>query len=353
MSVIPAHTPIEFHLLHRDHGLKLTDVRSWHSRRPRETHNDCGGCHQHEKDAPYVPFEGTVANNQPPLDMVNGTPFVRYNRWCQPVMRWSRKPTKRIPEWTQDIWPKFDQNCGTCHNSNTSTDAAALTALDYGGEQYAYNKLKNRNYANSKVGALGSPAFWAARGERTDGRNNDLDKYQPDGSQWGYEFSAIHNLDPGLCSLGDGPTAKWVYELDLWIDNHMPRDTRDPYGYHSDKFHPTVDGAISTQSFAPNKLRVGYWDDASVLAEVSVLLNEVEIANYTNTRNGSQVVSLPAANDDDSVKVIARDKAENRQMYEKAVSQLIAECTPTISGGTVKVKPRGPVQVGPDDAPIG
>ena len=352
MSVIPAHTPFEFHLLHRDYGLKLTDVRSWHSLQPRETRNDCGGCHQHEKDAPSVPFQGTIADNQAPLDMTNGTPFLRYNRWCQPVMRWSRKPTKRIPEWTQDIWPKFDQHCGSCHNSGTSTDALALAALDYVGEQDAYNKLKNRNYANSKVGALGSPAFWAARGQRTDGRNNDLDKYQPDSSQWGYRFSSIHATDPGLCSLGNGPTAKWVYELGLWIDNHMPRDTGNSYSYHHDWYHPTVDGAISTKSCTPNKLRVGYRDDTGLLAEIRVLLNEVEIAQYTNTRNGAQIVSLPATNDEDSIKVIVLDHAENRQMYEKSVGQLVAECIPTGSGGPIQVDPRGAIQASSDPLPI-
>ncbi len=51
LATIPANVPIEFHALDSMYGMKLADVRSWHSLKPRETRTDCGGCHQHESGA--------------------------------------------------------------------------------------------------------------------------------------------------------------------------------------------------------------------------------------------------------------------------------------------------------------
>jgi hypothetical protein len=338
LATIPAHAPIELHLLDRRYGLRLADVRSWHSLQPRETRNDCGGCHQHEPGM-AIPFAGTVADSQPALDMVNRTPFLTYDADCNPVLRQTRRPTRTIPEWNSKIWPGFDQYCGDCHNSNRSTDAEALAALDYDEEAEAYNKLKGRNYADSTLGALGSPAFWAARGERTDGRNNNLAKYAPDyaAGAWGYRFSAVHATDPGLCNQGDAVRARWVYRFGRWIDNHMPRDTGASYGYQHDWYHPTVDGAISSPGCSPTELRIGYWDDAGGVAELQVLVNDAEIATYTNRRNGSVVVPLPRVGSNDSVRVVARDPSDNRQMYEKSIAQLVSECVP--EGPTPQPKP--------------
>jgi hypothetical protein len=326
-AVIPANEPFEFHLLDRDYGLRLADVRSWHSLHPRETRTDCGGCHQHEPGK-SIPFPGKVADQQPPLNMVYQTTYVTYNKQCGPVVNTSNRPTKKIPEWTTNIWPKFDQYCGTCHNANHSSNTAALQALSYGEKGDAYNKLKSRNYANSKMGALGSPAFWAARGERTDGRNNNLAKYQPDYANgvWGYKFSAIHATDPALCDQDDGPKARWVYKFGQWIDNHMPRDTGDPYGWQHDWYHPTVDLAISSSTCSPDQFRVGFWDDFGGIAELQVFVNDVEIATIINRRNGSLEGPLAGLTPQDSLKIIAKDFSDNRQLYEKSVNQLISEC---------------------------
>ena len=223
---------------------------------------------------------------------------------------------------------KFNQYCGTCHNSNLSNNSAALQALSYGEEGDAYNKLKSRNYANSKVGALGSPAFWAARGERTDGRDNNLAKYQPNygNGVWGYKFSSIHATDPALCNQDDEAKARWVYQFGQWIDNHMPRDTGDPYGWQHDWYHPTVDLAISSSTCSADQFRVGFWDDFGGIAELQVFVNDTEIATILRRRNGSIEGPLAGLTPQDSIKLIVKDFSDNRQMYEKSVKELITEC---------------------------
>ncbi|MGB0909066.1 MAG: hypothetical protein ACPGYT_01790 [Nitrospirales bacterium] len=335
-AIIPANEPFEFHLLDKQYGLRLTDVRSWHSLHPRETRTDCGGCHQHEPGK-AIPFKGKIADRQPPLDMVNTTTHVTYNKQCGPVVQTANRPTKKIPEWKTNIWPQFDQYCSSCHDSNQSSDTAALQALSYFDEADAYNKLKSRNYANSKVGALGSPAFWAARGERTDGRDNSLSKYQPDYANqvWGYKFSAIHSTEPALCEQDNGQMAKWVYKLGQWIDNHMPRNTGDPYGYNHDWYHPTVDLAITSATCSADQFRVGYWDDWGGIAELQVFANDLEITTLVNKRNGSLEGPLAGLVPSDSITIIAKDFSDNRQIYEKSVKQLIKEC----QGANVQPKP--------------
>ncbi len=334
MATIPANSPFEFHLLHKRYGLKLADVRSWHSLKPRETRNDCGGCHAHESGQ-GIAFAGTVADSQPPLDMVGQTPYLTYDRFCQPVQRTSAHASRMIPEWNQHIWSGFDSYCGSCHNANVSGNSQALAALDYSDENEAYQKLKSRNYIDGKNGALGSPAFWAARGERTDGRDNSLAKYQPDyaNGDWGFHYSTLHahHANPALCDGTDAAAARWVYRFGQWIDNQMPRNTGSAYNYQFDRFHPSVDGAITGLACSPSQLRVGFWDDRGGLKQLDISLNGTSLAGFSHIRNGARTVDISQANLDDSIKVTALDFADNRQVYQKSVRQLVKECV--LNGG--------------------
>jgi hypothetical protein len=323
-GVIPSDVPFEFHLLDRRYGMKLVDVRSWHSLKARETRNDCGGCHQHEAGF-GIPFAGTEASSKPPFDFVSRTTYVDYDADCKPVLRTAASPTLSTPEWKADVWPGFDQHCGDCHNLTRSSDAAALAALDYDDEQEAYNKLRFRHYAGGELGALGSPAFWAAYGARTDGRNNDLPQYAPNypAGTWGYRFSSIHASDPGLCAAANPEWASWVRVLGEWIDNHMPRDTgANAYGYKYDRFPPTVEFGLTPSR---THLRVGYWDDrGSVTLEFR--LNGARVGTLPAALNGFFVVPWPATlQPSDHVTVIAKDGAGNRQIKGKTVAALLAE----------------------------
>jgi hypothetical protein len=286
---IPADVPFEFHLLDRQTGMKLVDVRSWHSLKPRERRVDCGGCHQHEAGF-AIPFEGTEAATKPALDMTASTKHVVYDAACRPVLASSDTPALPVPEWRADVWPGFDQHCSRCHDATRSADTAALSALDYVDEESAWEALSTRGYASSVLGALGSPAFWAAYGARTDGRDNTLSQYQPDypSGRWGYRFSPVHASDPGLCAAANPAWADWVRVLGQWIDHHMPRDTGDPaIGYRLDRFHPTIDLAR-----VGHRLRIGFWDDGGIV-DVRVMRNGATFELRRGLPNGSFELDLP------------------------------------------------------------
>ncbi|MEL6430893.1 MAG: hypothetical protein AAFR54_17040, partial [Planctomycetota bacterium] len=131
---IPADVPFDFHLIDRQYGMKLVDVRSWHGLQPREKRVDCGGCHQHERGT-GIPFGGTEASLREPLDMVTGTRFYAYDEDCKPTLQSAPDATIAVPEWKLDVWPGFDQHCSSCHNSSVSSNGAALAALDYVDEE--------------------------------------------------------------------------------------------------------------------------------------------------------------------------------------------------------------------------
>lgn len=319
-ALIPAHVPFEFHLLDSRYGMRLVDVRSWHSLYPRETRTNCGGCHQHV-EGQAIPFAGTVAATQPPLDMVTQTQTVTYDGGCNPIVMISSHATERMPEWKQDVWPGLNTYCSSCHTGT----GIGTNVFAYTDEASAYNELRSKNYADMISGALGSPAFWAARGERTDGRNNAL--YAATSPP--YRFSTEHATLLGLCAQNDPVKAAWVHTLGQWIDNHMPRNTSGDFPADKDRYHPTVDGAVYDSLCNGTALRVGYWDDSGFLQKVEVFKNGVLIGGSPwgpNLPNGFQnLTGLTIANTD-VIKVRAEDADGNRQGYEKTGQQLKKDC---------------------------
>ncbi|MCB0330455.1 MAG: hypothetical protein KDD70_12350 [Bdellovibrionales bacterium] len=331
-AYIPSNVPFEFHLLDRRYGMRLTDVRSWHSLKPREARTDCGGCHQHEPGK-AIDYSGTIASQSPPADMISQTTFITYDATCNPVVETSNTPTTTLPEWTQDIWPGFNQYCGSCHNQNISSNTSALAALNYTDEGDAFEKLRSRNYASPIAGALGSLAFMAARGERTDGRDNTLNHFQPnyDVENWGFHFSDVHATAYDLCDGTNLQAAQWVYKLGQWIDNHTPRDVPQSSSHQYlptkfDRYHPSIDGAIVTNDCAPTTLRVGFWDDSGQLSAIEIYRNGNLELTLTDRGNGYHEHSLAGAALEDSIEVIATDPSGNRQGYSKSVAELKLEC---------------------------
>ena len=329
LALIPSHAPFDFQLLDRTYGLKLTDVRSWHSLQPRETRTDCGGCHQHELGKTAYPFAGTYASTQPPLDMVNQTPRLTYDKDCNPVLTTSANATERLPEWKADIFPGFAQYCGSCHDVNQITGTPpSIQALGYTDEENLYHMLDDRNYAGAQLGALGSPVFWAARGQRTDGRLNSDPKFQKNlaVNKWGYFFTAAPH--PGLC--GDTVAkARWVYDLGVWIDNHMPRNTRSTSHADFDWYHPSVDLALDSEDSVctPTRLRLGYWDDSGNVSQLTLEKNGVQVSQWNNLTNGALVYTFASSpQNGDIFRVVAQDPTQNRQIYSKSVSEMISEC---------------------------
>ncbi len=327
-AMIPANAPFEMKLLDRRYGMKLVDVRSWHSLKPREIRTDCGGCHQHEEGA-AIPFEGTQSSQQPPLDLVNQTPHLDYNSFCRPVMKISSAPSLDYPEWKSDIWPKFNEYCGSCHNLDRSNNSQAVAIFGFSTEADAYQKIVDRNFADSTNGALGSAVFWAARGERTDGRDNSLPEYQPNLGQgnWGFRFSSLHQTALNLCHGENLEGAQWVYKLGTWIDNHMPRDRgASPFVAKYDTYHPSISSQLVGSDCNPKTLRVGFWDDSGTLMVVSVKSNGETLAEQSNIPNGSFDFNLSSLNSADIIEITAADGVNNTQRYQTTLNSLVADC---------------------------
>ena len=332
-AIIPANTPFDFHLLDRKTGLKLTDTRSWHSLKPEESRTDCGGCHQHEKNK-GIPFKDTFAAQSEPMDMVNKTTFIDYDNTCRPEIKTSNLASIAPLEWTNDIWPGFERNCSSCHDKKISDDEDALKALTYTNEEEAYSMLISRNFINQALGAIGSPAWWAARGERTDGRNNDLEKYQADydGKSWGFRHSDIHKVKKPLCDGESPEEAKWVYKFGRWIDNFQHRDVGDGiFNTKLDRYHPTVSSSISGDCTSGN-LHVGWWDDSGHIKGLSVSLNGTLVRSLLNQPNGSTEVAIGDLQSEDSLYIEVRDMAGNTQRYEKSFKEISSECKARIAG---------------------
>ncbi len=337
-ALIPANVPFDFHLLDRKTGLKLTDTRSWHSLKPEESRTDCGGCHQHEKGK-AISFEETFADQNEPMDMINKTTFIDYDAMCQPEIKTTTLPTLEPLEWGADIWPGFDRNCSRCHNSSNSTDEQALTAFSYVNEEEAYKALNDRNFINQTLGAIGSPAWWAARGERSDGRDNDLEKYQPEYTQskWGFKYSSVHQEENDLCNGNSPDEAKWVYELGRWIDNFQHRDTSAGlFNTKLDRYHPTINSSI-VGACTSGDLHLGWWDDSGQVKHVSVSINGESHLELVDQSNGSKEISLGNLELTDSIKISVKDSTGNNQNYQKSFKELSAECIVRIEGENTEV----------------
>jgi hypothetical protein len=332
-AIIPANVPFDFHLLDRRTGLKLTDTRSWHSLKPEESRTDCGGCHQHEKNK-AIAFKDTVAAQIEPMNMVDKTTYIDYDSMCRPEIKTSTLPAIEPLEWTNDIWPGFERNCSSCHDKDQSSDEMALKALSYEDEEEAYNMLIARNFVNQAMGAIGSPAWWAARGERTDGRNNELAKYKADydSKNWGFSHSSIHKTKSSLCD-GDSPTeAKWVYKFGHWIDNFQHRDiSSGKFNTKLDRYHPTVNSSIGGACISGN-LTVGWWDDSGSIERLSVKVNNTLILELIDQENGSIEIALGDLHDQDSLYVEVEDLTGNNQRYEKSFKAVKAECVARFEG---------------------
>ncbi len=250
-------------------------------------------CHNHVGDP--VPFTGTAADNPPyiPEDMVTKTSYIEYDASCVPKTTLSEvlTPTRRIPEYYTDILPKLQQNCGYCH----STGGSAEGTFNLDNPEQAYNNFSNKNYYNHD-GALGSPLFWAARGKITDGRVNNDPHYQDSN----FKYSTIHDtIGPNFQGFCDGTNvqlANFVYQLGLWIDHLMPKDTQTnpPYNPDFDRYQPSVNFDLPLTNNI-SKLIVSYWDDTDFLGDgkIEVYVNgTLKYNDNTINANGSMTIDI-------------------------------------------------------------
>ena len=337
MATVPSDQPFELQLLDSEYGLKLIDQRSWKSLKAGEVRNDCGGCHNHNTGA-AVPFAGTVADGAAyvPDDMVTQTKYVDYDAFCDPkaTLATAATATRSIPEYYSDILPGLKTYCGDCHSASGTNqflfdlDAKFNPPAGLAGE-VAYKTFKDDRYYNHD-GALASPLFWAARGKRTDNRNNTL--YAA--SKW--KYSAAHDVFD-LCDGSSVSKAQFVYDLGLWLDHMMPADKIGPSGTEQvafDRFHPSVNFELALinndiNMKDPNTLLVSYWDDTdfSGTCALEVYVNGVLKPNFPQavTSNGTTSIDVSTWNLQvrDVIEAIVIDHADNRQRYQKLFGSLL------------------------------
>ncbi len=328
-ALIPANAPFEFSLLDSLTGMSFTNVNSWHALKPGEQRADCGGCHQHSHDGKGYAFTGSIADQSPAIDLVNTIQYLDYDAFCTPIVKTTTDPVARkIPDFT-DVYAGMDQHCGSCHNSLRSSNTLAKAALSYSDEASAIAELNNNGYLGLGDGAaLESMAFWAARGMRTDRRDNNIASYAPSHASGNHGFK--HSPHPNLCDGSNLAAAQWVYKFGYWLDNHSIRSIKAGYGAHFDRFHPVVDGALTDRTNClPTELLIGFWDETGSVAELQILQNGARIDNnqYQNLPNGSIKIPLSGMSSSDTIEVIAIDAAQNRQLYSKTIDKLALECT--------------------------
>ena len=365
-ALVPANSPVDFHLLDRN-GLKLADVRTWHSLKPRESRVDCGGCHNH-RPGEAIPWESSDSSNPAvaPLDMVGQTTYVSYDASCQPVLQTSTQAARQVPVW-QELSSEFNQYCGSCHSQGgAASTPESLNALSYDPNDLdslqpasPVKQMLSKKYID-RFSANGSRLFWAAYGARTDGRDNEKSQYQPTPADYsgcnggnldldscGYRFSTVHST-LGLCDGTNPAAADWVYRLGYWIDNHAPVDTGHAYDYQGDRYHPTVDGALEGGSdcLHPGSFNVGYWDDSGGLTELAIDVNGtnwrtlsdpglLENGVYSVALQGADLTPILSA----QVKVTATDGSGNTQRYERSVFELVRQCLAIAPATGMAVRP--------------
>ncbi len=367
-AIIPANAPFEFHLLERRTGLKLADVTSWHSLKVGETRNNCGGCHGHGHHLAPVDIQNTLAG-QPsyqPANFVDETPSITYNALCQPTEVVKNTPTDPIPLWDDGspLFQGFVTNCGGCHVIGSPTGANSFS-VDPNDAEASYVSL--RPYLNREpgrtmdIGAIGTSAFWAAFGMRTDGRPNcDPGLTGNDAKYWCFNPANHRNLtgQPLFCDGTNASAAAWIYEFGRWLDNHAPRGCDFANCYNSqgvrvtrvniapgygDRFHPSVSSAVvdSQGCSISQGVNIGYWDDSGQIASLNLEFASSPTVTITQAVGGGALLNgiytvpastlAPLQNSSDTVKIIATDAAGNRQGYETTLEQLLYECHAAVS----------------------
>ena len=341
-ALVPSNVPVDFWLIDALYGKKIADLRGWHSFRPGESRTDCGGCHQHGWHARPVDYETSdAARANTPTDLISSTPIVRYDRNCRPQIEVVDRATVKYPVWGEgDLHIQFNNYCGTgCHNPGQPGSNALLVGHDAAS---TYTNIRPFLHRQEEHPAVGSELFWAARGHRTDGRDNSL-----------YSTTYKHSPHPDRCAQGDQAYADFVDQLGDWIDSGAKITADYVTGFSfpgpfADRFPPTVSVADAdvTGCFASillNSVNIGYWDDSGQIDRVEVkhVDGSLQVFHHQNgvagglhnrslSNPGGGMLSnvplrgMPAA--DEEIEVRAVDHFGNQQVYTFTPRQLHLGC---------------------------
>jgi hypothetical protein len=336
-------------------GRTLNTDQSWQSLRPGEM-KTCGGCHVHSKDS-RVTFEDTVAAlpDYPVIGLGEGTvPLLAGAGEDGPAVREVDGYALQI-DFERDIMPIFETRCQECHAGDTPAGSLALDRLgieegstwwclvaDRGqscvpeGQRMAttngtsFRRPQLTRYVRA-FNALGSPLYWKAKGERTDGNTDATydDASAPDDRD--LDFGAAHTTTITPEELG---------LLSRWIDIGAPGGPEEL----TDTQKPTLTLAALYDGDAVTALRVGTVDIPSGIDPASLVVCIVDETGACATmlaEGGAlphDVLEIPLATSltDPDVEVLARvrDIAGNETELRRTVRWLLDSPLPPDPAGT-------------------
>ncbi len=339
---IPADVPFHNRVIDVD-GITLTSETTWHSARPGERKNNCGGCHAHSINTQPLDF-GTTAAGQAGYtvtDFALQTPVVSRDPQNQPSVL--IKPGRAwVVEYWQDVQPILTARCVGCHNSPASLDLRAnaspppwdsLAFTNTSGYPILYGAHQPTKYVR-KNAASQSLLVWKAYGSRLDGRSDG------NGRPGDIPFGPAHA--PTITFDEKRTIAAWV-DLGCQVDvNPASADESDPF---DDQMKPSLAisgitrGKVTT---APTSITVSGYDLHSGIAPASL---EIRIGSWTATNlaagttisNGSvHTIPLPALATGQLHKIHVRvaDVAGNRSREILDVMVLSPAALVTVGSGS-------------------
>jgi hypothetical protein len=312
LAKVPADTPISFQTLDQN-GLVLNMAQTWHSVRPGEVRNDCGGCHAHNK----LPLDfSTTAAAQAAYsvtDLTAQTPLLAKNAAGDTIVKSAGRLIVDV-EFYKDIKPILQQSCVQCH-SKSGAAAAGLVLDDstlVNGYDNTYNRLasdpnaqwgippviSSRQWRQTNASryirmfqSRRSLLVWKVFGRRLDGWNNSDHPTEstpgdastlpagadPDEADIDYTGTMMPPPGSGVPPLTDDEKMT----VARWIDLGAPiTEQGDPtyQGYFADEIKPTL--TVSSPAVGANSgplalLRIGMFDAYSGIdaASLSVSAN--------------------------------------------------------------------------------
>lgn len=325
-------------------GRTLNTDQTWQSLRPGEV-KTCGGCHVHSRES-RVTFDETYA-------ATDEYPVVRLGEGVVPLLAGATPEGPAVREvegmalqidFEHDIAPIFAARCNGCHGGDSPAASLALDrpGTEEGSTWYClvadrsqqcvpesmrmatthgttFRRPQLTRYVRA-FNALGSPLYWKARNERTDGNTDDTfdDASAPED----------RDLDFGP----DHPTEITPEELGLlarWIDVGAPGGPNE----RDDTQKPTLTLAALFDDDTVTHLRVGTVDVPSGIDPDSLQVCIVDGAGACTTmlaEGGApehDVLEIPIDGglSDPEVEVLARvrDRAGNETEVRRTVRWLL------------------------------
>lgn len=348
---IPAMVPFH-HRIIDENGMMLTAEWTWHSTRPGERKNDCGGCHAHSREKQPLQFSLTQAgqSSYQVTDFALKTPVVDRTASGKSTVT-TRNERIWVVEYFKDVKPILDAKCARCHTTTNpaggldlqSANAWSWLAHDATtGAGHPVNRVHQATRWVRKNSARQSMLAWKIFGARLDGRNN---------SDRGNDVDFAGTVMPPagstqLTFMEKRTIATWI-DLGCLVDVDGSRNTISRDDPFDDHMRPTlvVSGIESDHNESPlPPLKISAYDlHSGVKANsLTVRVNGTPLTGLPTLTDGGVVsVTLPtlAADQTHAIEISVADNAPGtgniarRQMSVTPRGLRIAQ-TPLVAGTT-------------------